>query len=354
MISNPRDDILHIKGGMCPGSMYVDTRVGGQLVYGTIDTGAGVSLINVDVFRCMSPDIQMLLSKRTGALRTATGTPIPIIGHMDVVVRLRAVEGGIIEMMHGFTVVAGLNCQCIFGFDFLNQYVSTQCLSTDTLEMRANVTGVSYHVKMHVVRDTTPSVVSPNEHVVHVSMMTRDIRDSDRKDPDYVLPLPSGSSPPRIRPRYVRLTRDVVVPANSMALVPVTAMSENAAATNINCVWVVEGDQELARDGIMVAHSAHSVSSELKMSSLAIQMINTTNKAVKFNRFRCIGTLDQGDVILVDGTPTINKCHIRQMLSWLIVNQARIWKRKFPYLLLIGLPQKIPTSVLSRLQNIES
>ena len=79
MISDVKEGILHIKG-MCPGSMYVECRVGGVLVKGTLDTGAGVSLLHVDVFNRMSSETRALLRSRSGALRAATGDPIPIVG----------------------------------------------------------------------------------------------------------------------------------------------------------------------------------------------------------------------------------------------------------------------------------
>ena len=118
-----RDLVLHIRDGMNPGSMFVDTRVGGVLVKGTLDTGAAVSVLHESVFRDMSEEIRNSLMPRPGSLTTATGTPIPILGCVDVIVRLKTVDGPILEMPQVFTVVTGLNCQCILGFDFMDSYV---------------------------------------------------------------------------------------------------------------------------------------------------------------------------------------------------------------------------------------
>ena len=153
MVTEVKDGVLHVSDGMCPGSMYVDTRVGGVLVKGTLDTGAGVSLLHVSVFREMSPDIKRSLKPRPGYLRTATGEVMKLIGQIDVTVRLQTVENGIIEMPQVFTVVPELSCQCILGFDFSDQYVASQSLETDTMLMKPNVVNKQYHVKMTVVRN---------------------------------------------------------------------------------------------------------------------------------------------------------------------------------------------------------
>ena len=106
--------VLHVSDGMCPGSMYVDTRVGGVLVKGTLELEL-VSLLHVSVFREMSSDIKRSLKPRPGYLRTATGEIMKLIGQIDVTVRLQTVENGIIEMPQIFTVVPELSRQCILG-----------------------------------------------------------------------------------------------------------------------------------------------------------------------------------------------------------------------------------------------
>ena len=83
-----RDLVSHIRDGLNPGSMFVDTRVGGVLVKGTLDTGAAVSVLHESVFRDMSEEIRNSPMPRPGSLTTATGTPIPILGCVDVIVRL--------------------------------------------------------------------------------------------------------------------------------------------------------------------------------------------------------------------------------------------------------------------------
>ena len=132
-----RTGVLHITDAMCPGSMYLEARVGGVLVNATVDTGASVSLVHASVFKSMPSDIQQRLRPHSGTLSTANGGSIQPIGKVDLVVSFRTdIENIVIDMTHIFIVAPDINCQCILGTDFLQEYVASHSYETDCLEMR--------------------------------------------------------------------------------------------------------------------------------------------------------------------------------------------------------------------------
>ena len=379
MVTELKDGVLHVSDGMCPGSMYVDTRIGGVLIKGTLDTGAGVSLLHVSVFREMSSAIKQTLKPRPGFLRTATGEIMKLIGQIDVTVRLKAIEGGIIEMPQIFTVVPELSCQCILGFDFMDQYVASQSLSTDMMLMKPNVVNVQHYVKMTVVRtepkeekvtslstdepvvleiaqvasvvettdpsndhESSPALIGPSvEHVVPLSLKVRGPQYPHPvgtfKESGVSIPTPKsvsnsrpapkpeaeklrdalegsmtrhiGRSPLKHRENAVRLTADVVLPPLSIANVPATAITHTHVKWQGNPVWFVHGDKDLQNDGVMVAATIHSVTNPTPNADptpLVLQMVNTTNKTVKYKHGRYVAVLKLAQVlpeVLPQGTP---------------------------------------------------
>lgn len=357
VIQDDEDEILHISG-MRPGMMSVEARIGGVLVTGTVDTGAAVSVLHDDVFRAMSPRIRALLRERPGALRSATGDAITVVGSVDVSVRLRTTLGNVIRMQQVFTVVKNINCECIMGFDFLDQYVQHQSLATDTLLMKPNSSGVTYQVPMTVVRDSDAekktSKRAVQEEVKHVPRKhepTSASSTSSSVTPHNASVDPPATSPARESPSHVvhlqlKVRKSVKTPAQgqhtrednkeaadnhpsdryqshrwsavsagaidlppfSVAVIPVTG---GAYARGAEQTFMAHGAPDLGDDGIMVARTLHPGTNDMNQHPMSMQVVNTTPHRVRIRQGRTIALLERVDVAVAE--PAANAPVIRQV-----------------------------------------
>ena len=109
------------------------------------------------------------------------------------------------------------------------------------------------------------------------------------------------SRPPlKHRSHAVRLTADVVLPPLSIANVPASAITYTHVKWQGNPVWFVHGDKDLHNDGVMVAATIHDVTpvdAKTGPTSIVLQMVNTTNKTVKYKHGRYVAVLKLAQVL---------------------------------------------------------
>jgi hypothetical protein len=347
------NSVKHAEAGV----FSVQVWVGGRKTIATLDSGADqVSCLNDDHFQWMAAMGlgRWKLEQNPERLVSAGGASLECRGTIILPVRMLS-TGGWKEMDVCFHVVKGLNVPCLLGSNFF--LMCTTRLDWEVLDeaymllwtkdkVYINVrkeTPTSTHVDtgIHEVegrvllrrissdgyahswpRERFPNLYLEPENLfnakelygvdasgnsTYVSQAAREEarllaiqqRGSEVKSDVEVEDTPSGhDSPPLKRARSVmciRLAHDVRLAPNSVTAVPHARVFCSRDMRNGSTV-MAHGNAKLYQDGVMVAHSAHQVSSG-KDVKLVLQVTNTTPHTVTYRRGQLVGAIEEVDIM---------------------------------------------------------
>ena len=223
-------------------------------------------------------------------------------------------------------VVRDLNCECILGFNFQDEFVVSTSLVTDLLTFKPTAEGVTRKVKMVVIRAeekkiahdaSAPAIqgissvsqesspVDPPAHVVSLLLKVRKPA-AESKTPASdcpsvtVYPVRGGTSDRHPSDQYAstmwsaKARMDVMLPPFSILVVPVMGSTYSRGPQQS---FLAHGSGALEREGVLVGKSLHSGSDQQESHALSLQLINTSRQQYQLKKGQHVAFLERVDVV---------------------------------------------------------
>jgi hypothetical protein len=227
-----------------------------------IDSGSDITLISLETYNSIDPKPKIRTGKKI-KLITVTGNSI-ITGFVQLDVYFDA-TGGPVKMPLEAYVVKGMNADFILGNDYADQFRLS--IVRNGAGTRLTFGDSDRHI------DIDNSVDEEGTRAFTRAAKTRLIRKSDN---------PRSKAPAK-DPNYVRVKEDVIVPANTVKLVPIVAAIPDGFTDAY-----VESIELLQRN---LEGSIHLIESIISNEENSLLIANSSSRPLKLSRGEAVGVL---------------------------------------------------------------